>query len=458
MTKNSFNTLIPNPILNFFTKGNQRSLKAKKNIVFSFLIKGLSIGITLVLVPLTIDYVNPTKYGIWLTLSSIIGWLGFFDIGFGNGLRNKLAEALAQRKHKLARIYISTTYAILSIIVAIILVLFFTINPFLNWAQILNTPSTMTGELSILAMTVFLFFCLQFVLQLITVVLTANQQPAKASLFNFLGSLLSLSIIFILTKTTQSNLLYLALSLGIAPICVLIGSSIWYYTHAYRKYAPSIKYVRFKFAKNLMSLGLKFFMIQIAFVVLYQTSNIIIAQVFGPEQVTSYNIAYKYFGIVPMVFSIIMMPFWSAFTEAWVKKDTEWIQNSMTKLKLFWLLLSITAIGMLVVSNFMYKLWVGDQIIVPFSVSITMAVYVVLNAWNGIYSQFLNGVGKIKLQLYSAIGGSLLNIPFSIFLCKNLGIYGVVLSTIIISLFNAFISPIQFRKLITNTAKGIWAK
>ena len=98
-------------------KGHDRSVKAKKNIFASFIIKGCNIAISLVLVPLTIHYVNPTQYGIWLTLSSIIGWFAFFDIGFGNGLRNKFAEAIAKDDHQLARIYLSTTYAILSIII-----------------------------------------------------------------------------------------------------------------------------------------------------------------------------------------------------------------------------------------------------------------------------------------------------------------------------------------------------
>src|ERR1700755_3062645 len=85
-------------------KGHSRSANARKNILASFLIKGCNIAISLILVPLTIHYVNPTQYGIWLTLSSIIGWFAFFDIGFGNGLRNKFAEAIAKDDHVLARI------------------------------------------------------------------------------------------------------------------------------------------------------------------------------------------------------------------------------------------------------------------------------------------------------------------------------------------------------------------
>ncbi len=439
-------------------KGHQRSVKAKKNILAAFIFKGSSIAISLILVPLTIHYVNPTQYGIWLTLSSIIGWFGFFDIGFGHGLRNKLTEAIANKKYKLSRIYISTTYAILSLIIGIFLLFFFVVNPFINWSAILNADPSMGKELGILALIVFTFFCLQFVLQLITTVLTADQQPGFGSIFNFIGNVVSLAVIFILTKTTSGNLLYLGIVLGLTPVLVLALSSLWFYTHSYRHFAPSVKMVRFSLIGNIFNLGLKFFMLQIAGLLLYESSNIIIAQLFGPAKVTTYNIAYKYFSIIPMVFAIIMLPFWSAFTKAWVEKDIEWIKNAIRKLQMFWLGLAITAIAMLTVSNLVYRLWVGNDIIVPLGLSAAIAAYVIVNSWNTIYSQFLNGVGKVKLQLYYGVGGALLNIPLAVFMGYRFGIAGVIFSSVLLTSVNMVCGYIQYNKIINNTATGIWAK
>jgi len=119
-------------ITKYFTEGPKRSIKAKKNILASIIIKGLSILISLVLVPLTINYVNPTQYGIWLTLSSIVAWFSFFDIGLTQGLRNKFAEAKANGEDNLAQILVSTTYAILAIIFSVVWISFISINNFLD--------------------------------------------------------------------------------------------------------------------------------------------------------------------------------------------------------------------------------------------------------------------------------------------------------------------------------------
>ena len=85
-----------NTLISFFTQGNKRTLRAKKNITVSFISKAISILIGFIIVPLTLSYIGEVEYGIWLTIASIISWFSFFDIGLGNGLRNKLAEALAK--------------------------------------------------------------------------------------------------------------------------------------------------------------------------------------------------------------------------------------------------------------------------------------------------------------------------------------------------------------------------
>jgi len=447
-------------ISNFFTKGHERSIRAKKNIVASFVIKGTNIAIGLALVPLTIAYLNPTNYGIWITLSSIIGWFGFFDIGLGNGLRNKFAEAIARGEHKLAKIYVSTTYAILTLIIGGVLIVFYAVNPFLNWSKILNAGNdiNLQTELSLLALVVFTFFCLRFILKLITTILMADQRPAKASLFDLLGKIIALVLIFILTKTTEGSLLYLGIVMSSAPVFVLILSSIWFFNGKYKAYKPSFKFIDFSKAKNLLNLGFKFFFIQIAAVLLYQTNNIIISHLFGPAEVTPYNVAFKYFSIITMGFSIIITPFWSAFTEAWAKNEINWIKKTMRKLMRTWGLLFIAGLVMLIFSPWIYRIWVGDKITVSFAMSALIMAWVLLNAWNGIFSQLLNGIGKIKLQLYLGVSAAVLNIPLALILGGKIGVEGVLLANIIVLILSAFIYPIQYKKIINYKAKGVWNK
>lgn len=445
-------------ITNFFVKGHPRSLLAKKNIVASFVIKGVSIAISLVLVPLTINYINPSRYGVWLTLSSIVVWLSFFDIGFGYGLRNRFAEALAEGKEELARIYVSTTYAILSIIVGGLMLLFFIVNPFLDWSMILNSTPDMENELTVLAIIVFVFFCLRFVFQLINTVLAANQQPAKGSFVDLLGSIFSLVVIFILTKTTEGNLIYLGTVLGFTPVLVLIVSSLWFYNGEYKKFAPSFKFIKFTYAKDLMSLGVKFFIIQIAALVLFNTDNIIIIHLFGSKDVTTYNVAFKLFSVVTMGFNIIAVPLWSAFTDAYARNDLDWIKTTIKTLEKMWIGLIGLTILILLASPFIFKLWLGDAVMVPFALSLAMTSYVIVSVWQTIHVYFLNGIGKVKLQLYLVIFSSVINIPMAIFLGKHFGLIGITITSTILFAVMGVVFSIQTRKILNGTATKIWTE
>ncbi|MBK6282674.1 MAG: oligosaccharide flippase family protein [Draconibacterium sp.] len=414
-------------ISNFLNKGHQRSIDAKKNIAASILIKGVTIAINLALVPLTINYVNPTQYGIWLTLSSIVAWFSFFDIGFGHGLRNRFAEAKATGNFEKARVYVSTTYAVLTIIFTAVWVLFFVVNFFVDWSKILNTPPEIAAELSTLALIVFSFFCLQIVLKTINTIIVADQKPAKAAFFDMLGQLIALVIIYVLTKTTKGSLIYLGLGLGTAPILILLVSSFIFYSNRYKYFAPSLKFVQFKFAKDIMGLGVKFFIIQFSAIFVFQSTNIIISHIIGAEQVTVYNIAYKYFFVVLTFSNIISMPFWSAFTDAYIQKDFNWMKQIVKKINLFWYLLCALVIIMLVFSEFIYHIWIGDKVKIDFNISIAMAILVIINSRFNLYIVLINGIGKIKLQMILFLFLALFFIPLAITLGKQFNLVVLLL-------------------------------
>jgi O-antigen/teichoic acid export membrane protein len=441
-------------------KGHDRSIKAKKNILYSFGLKGISIVIGLLYVPLLLDFLDNERYGIWLTLSSILGWFEFFDIGLGNGLRNKFAEATAKNNHELARIYISTTYAILIRIFAVVLFLFYIINPFLNWANILNTSVVPVRELSLLALIVFTFFVLRFIFKIIGIILMADQRPAVYNAFGPAGSIITLIIIIILIKTTkEGSLLILGLLLSFIPVFILMTMTFILFNGKYKKYKPSIKYVNFQYSNDLMRLGRRFFIIQVSAVVLFATSNIIIAQLLGPEEVTVYNIAYKYFSIPIMVYSIIMTPIWSAVTDAYIKDETIWLKNVLNKLNIASVVFVIGILIMLLISGFAYRIWIGNRVTVPFVLSAMMALFAVINVVLSPYSQFINGFGKLNLSTVITIFQTLFYIPLAIILTKTaLGAAGVMLATCLINGFGLIIEPLQTYKILNNKANGIWNK
>jgi O-antigen/teichoic acid export membrane protein len=442
-------------------KGHHRSIKAKKNILASFFIRGTSILISLILVPLTINYINPSRYGIWLTLSSIVGWFSFFDIGLTQGLRNKFVEAKEKGDDNLVQTYVSTTYAILAITFFFIWLIFLIANNFLNWPRILNIPAGMGADVSILAIIVFTYFCMQFVLKIITTILTADQYPAKASFIDVLGQAASLVIVFILVKTTQGSLVKLGIALCASPLFILIGANFFLFNGSYKKYRPSISKIKFSYGKILLNLGVVFFIIQIAGVVQYESANIIIARNFGTAEVTSYNIVYKYFGMIMMVFTIFLTPFWSSSTEAYLKNDIQWIKNGMKKYNQLNIVLAIAGLLMLLFSGTVYRLWLGEgKVNIGFALSLWGFIFFNVSMFGGKYVMFLNGISALRIQFWASVISPFLYIVVSMVLIKyyKMGVYSLFIASVIAN-FNAyFLAPLQYYQVINKKRKGIWVK
>ena len=225
------------------------------------------------------------------------------------------------------------------------------VNPFLNWSGILNIEDSLRSEVSILALIVFSYFCISFVIKIITTILIADQQPAKSSLIDLLGQVFSLLFVLFLVKTTQGSLIKLGIALCLSPLIILGGANIYFFRGAYKTYKPVVSKVNFKYARDLFNIGLVFFIIQFANILQFQTANIIIARNFSTADVTSYNIVYKYFSTLNMIFLIFLTPFWSASTEAYQKNDIGWIKNGIKKYNQLNIMMIAAGILMLVFSG-----------------------------------------------------------------------------------------------------------
>lgn len=439
-----------------FFSGNQRSVTVKKNIIGSLLIKGCSIIISLMLVPMTLGYVSSELYGIWLTLSSIMLWLNFFDVGFTLGLKNKLAEAIALGDWNRGKSLVSTTYFMMTVIFVPLCLLLELLIPHIDWASFLNVNSIYNDEIIRTLYVLAGCFCLQMIVNVLTAVVAAYQKTALSSAFPVIGNFLSLIAIFLLTKLCPPSLVVLAFAISMMPIVVLFMASVFLFSKKFKAVCPSIKSIDRVYIKDLFGLGAKFFLIQIQVVILYQCTNILISNVSGPDEVTSYNIAYKYLGIAMMIYSIILTPLWPAFTDAYAKKDFMWMKAIYKKMSKVFILSALIMVIMVLCSSIVYHLWIGDKANIPLVMTICVAIYMIIHSWDSLQVQLINGIGAIKLQTYVTLIGLILHIPLSLYLGKHIGAVGVVCSMIFINVLYTCFFTLQVMKLLNQKAKGVW--
>ena len=438
--------------------GDKRNELIKKNIFYSFFVKGFGVLTSLLLVPVTIGFLNTTEYGIWLTLNSILLWINTFDIGLGNGLRNKLTEALVEKDLLKAKTYVSTAYITISVFMAIIFMIFQVFNHYIDWYSLLNIKIGLVPNLKSVISMSFIFFCISFVLKLVGNVLLALQKSAVENFLIVMAQFLSLLIIFIISHYYKGTLWIVAFIYSVSPVIVYACAYPFVFSGEYKIIRPNIFYFKKEYVKSIMSLGAQFFVIQIAGLVIFSSSNLIITNMFGPDMVTKYNIAFRYFNIIPLLFAIVLTPIWSATTDAYINKDYEWILKSIKKVKLMLLVTFFVLFFMVCISNFIYSIWVGRDISIPLNLSIAIAIYIILLVSSLSYSSFLNGLGKLRIQMINILFCAILFLPTTYYLSSILGVVGVVISLILVNLSGLVLNVIQFNLILSNKAKGAWNK
>lgn len=444
----------------YFSSGSERSIIVKKNIAHSFVFKAISIVLSLQIVPLTINYVSAEQYGIWLTISSIVAWISYFDLGLGHGLRNKFAEAKAKGNYELASRYISTAYAVFALIFLCLFLVFAFINFNINWSNFLNVSQVSNEMLQRLLFILVSFFCLNMFFKVINSLLLGDQKTAFASGVSVSEQLFSLVVIYILSKTTQSNLVYLAFSSSCVPFIVLLFVTLFLFSKKgfFHLYSPSFNKIDFSLTKALLGLGVKFFIVQVSLLVIFQFVNIILSRNCGQIAVVQYNLSYKYFNMLYMVAIIILAPYWSAFTDAYTRQDYAWMKSAFTKLNKFALAAIPVVILMCIVAPVFFRVWIGKSVEVPFTLHLCMALYIYAMTFAGLHMYLLNGMGKVTIQLIVYVFFAIITIPLMDFLSQTIGIYGVLLLLTIIYLAQAIIGRIQIIKIISRKEDGIWGR
>lgn len=113
---------------------------------------------------------------------------------------------------------------------------------------------------------------------------------------------------------------------------------------------------------------------------------------------------------------------------------------------------------MIIASPVVYKLWVGDKMNIPFLMTLSVGIYVMIHTWDSLQVTLINGIGTVKLQTYLTLIGLVFNIPLALLLGKYMGAIGVVTSMTTINIIYALVFTLQINKLINNKAQGIWSK
>jgi O-antigen/teichoic acid export membrane protein len=413
-------------------RSRERYKRATLNMLAAAAARGVAVCTAVISVPLTLHYLGAERYGMWMTLSSLIAMMSFADFGLGNGLLNSLAEANGTNDTIRARRAVSTAFFLLLGIATCLVLATLLISKFISWAQVFNVTDSRAALESGPSVTVFiLFFALGLPLGILQRIQMAYQEGFANSLWQTLGNLFGLlGLVVAIRAAVGLPVLVASISAGPVMASILNWRSVFRVHHS----ALRPKWAHFDICcvRSLAAVGGVFFLMQIFGSIALSTDNIIIAQALGPKSVATYSLITRAFSIVAIVPMLFVSQLWPAYGEAYARGDLKWIRRTVyTTLWVNFILVTLISIIMLIFGKALLRLWVGPSIQFPLALSIPIACSTIVITSSHAIGIFLLGINKLRFSLVAMLLLAPVTLLSKLYLVGKVGLLGVAWATAI---------------------------
>ena len=439
-----------------------RAATRKRKIIKTFSMglysKVVGVLVTLIMVPLAVNYLGTENYGLWVAVSSLITMFSFVDGGIGNAVLNAVSHATGVQTSKSIKTIASSGFYMLLLIALLGMILFSVLYPFIPWAWVFGLPDNANrNELCSLVLIVGIAFFLNMPFTAVGNVQRGFQEGNIESFWNAKGRILS--IVFVLVAIqTDSGLLGFAIAFVSGPIIASLCNNIYYFLIRKKALIPNLNCVKRDDVKIMLGTGGLFFVLQFTSSIQMQADNIIIANMLGPTAVPQYAICMQLFLFVPMILSLLWAPLWPAYREALASGDVEWIKRIFIKSINLALIIGIPAsLIFIAFGQDIIRLWVGKEVAPSMLLLIGCGIWMLMIVVGNAIAVLLNGLQIIKIQIMVAVSAAVLNVGLTICLIILIGVEGAVYGSVLSFLVSAiipyyFIVPKLFRDKVKEKA------
>lgn len=412
--------------------GSKRLKSIKKNYIFSLLLKIVSFFLFFAIPKIILLNVSSDTYGLFIFILSVGAFFNLLDLGLGNTLRNKITVLKSQNKIYEITKYTSTIYFFLIIFSSIFLILLFVFWNDIKWEFLYSQNNYDKFEINYIVNLFVFYSILSITLKNINYLLYSFHKSYLVDAIDVFAKLIFfILVLFFYILDMDAQLRSLVLAQIFSYLLVYITSNLIFFLK--KELVFEFKSFSFLYLYKTLYNGIGFFILQISALILLFSDKILVSKYFPSYETTSYFLIGQLYIFQIMFFTFLNQPLWSSFTDAYFKKDKNWIYRTIIIEIFILFIFAIFSSLIYLFSKEILGFWVGNDVNFDRSLSFYWFIYMILRSGNLIFTNFLNGANILKIQILVAIIITVINIPLSIYLALNLnmGSKGILLGTII---------------------------
>ncbi|MBI5700639.1 polysaccharide biosynthesis C-terminal domain-containing protein [Candidatus Saganbacteria bacterium] len=406
----------------------KRSAELILGIVTSYILFGINFIVNLAMIPLMLHYLGNMRYGLWLTLLSVIGYIGIMDMGSTFTISKYTADTQgSDQNKKLSRllstallIYFGLGLAVLSITIGLS---FFIASGF-------SLSGILASEATVAFVMIGINLALTFIFNVFSGIIFGRKQVVAYNIFNALNILLGFAGTLITLKLGY-GLIGVALALLAANVIVSV-IRIFFVIKTLPGLSLSIREFEPTLLRQILFFGSMMFILGVGGQIIFNTDNIVIAKFLGLGLVASYAIAFRVNQVAVSFINKLADTFFPFYAELHALGDREKLRIYLFESSQFSAIISFFIfIFMAFWGKTMITLWLGHENFIGRPVFFLLALIVLMSSLVHLPAVVLQGMGKIKSVVGFNIAEAAINLGLSIVLAAQFGVFGVALGTVI---------------------------
>lgn len=407
-------------------RGRERYRRALLMSIASLGARGIGVLTLAVSIPLTVRYLGTERYGLWMTIASLIGFLNFANLGLDHGLLNAIAGAHGRDDREAAAKYVSSAFFMILAAAALFGGTLVAVGWWIPWAQVFNISSPeAVAEAGPAVVAFVLCFVVGMPLGVVNQVQLGYQEGFINSLWDGGGKLLGLLALVVAIRL-EAGLPWLVLAASGAPVLATLLNGAVLFAVRRPWLMPSLRRADRQAAVWLFKRGIWFFAALLGGGLLYWSDNLIVARMLGASAVAAYAVAFQLFGFVAQFVALFLGPLWPAYGEALARGDSGWIVQAFRRsLAATTAMTGVMALALIFFGRSIIELWVGVSVSPPESLLVGLALWMVLNAGWSVSAMLLNGLNRLRLQAAIVAATGIGAIGAKILLAREFGLPGI---------------------------------
>lgn len=375
----------------------------------------ISAAAPLILVPISVNYLGASLYGVWMSAGGMAAVLLVFDLGVSSTFLTLLPPSISMKDWLAVKRIISAGYFLVcavSFVAACVVALLASTGLLSRMA---GAPAVVDGvETDALIAIVLISFLATLPLQLINRVLYAEGETASSNVLQAMAAALAIPLAFLVVRLDGSPLLLVA-CVAFAGAAFLGIASVVHFTRSSKELRPSIRMIERRSLYQVLTMGSRYLSLTLLTALATNLDVVVISHFSSPAEAAAFAVPQRLFAQVTALVSVVVLPLWPAISAAVQRNEMEWVWKSVRQLSLGGMV-GVLGIGMAAATLFFGAIqkWIGTGVQLDRSLLIGLALWCAVQAFYTPYLMLLNAMKRLRVQVYCLLSFITVGYPVKI--------------------------------------------